>query len=416
MPLRSKIYLLVTLVVCSILASVVGPASALLFLPTQLWLPAASTDFYLAGTENELYPLKLTLNNTGPAYCKASPLRLEDHCIHSGWRTLYAEMETLGPVRPGWSLLMPDKSSRTINGVVETDLETWAVTMTTAMAKHMDNLATLNGIAWSFAKGRNRRLRDFVGDGGGYAVVWGKMPVTRTVCGNLTLVRSDIRKVNDTTNKLGFPVLSRDQYWRTPESPGLVQEVDVSTLNLTSGWNGLRPLNLSHQQARAEWVPLPSSFGNSTSAGLIFMTQNASSAYARGCVVDARWAEGQNLRKALPAFWSMEGQVGKEPAPTGDSFSFVRGEYLDDKYKPFYGPTIEITKEWFNNVVLPMPEQTAVGSDFTQTLFEALLNSSILAWPGYSEGNTDDSRVLLEYASPPPDPSGHERGDRGMTS
>jgi hypothetical protein len=123
-----------------------------------------------------------------------------------------------------------------------TTLETYAVTVTKAIAVHMGNLANQNGIAWRYATGRNRKLRDFVGDGGGYAITWGKMPVTRTVCGDLTLVK------NDTNNKLTFPVLSRDKYWRTQNAVGPVQEIDLTTLDLPPDWKGIQSLNLSNRQ------------------------------------------------------------------------------------------------------------------------------------------------------------------------
>lgn len=47
-------FLFALLVSCTLLATTVGPASALLFILIQLWVPSASTDFYIGGTEDML--------------------------------------------------------------------------------------------------------------------------------------------------------------------------------------------------------------------------------------------------------------------------------------------------------------------------------------------------------------------------
>lgn len=399
MPRWAKFFVLLTLALCCILASTVGPASALLFIPTELWLPAASTKYYAAGTEDDLYPLKLIANNTGPDYCKQSPLVFNPQCLHAGWRNFFAEMSVVSPVRPGWSFLMTGASgipSRIISGTApdqnnnyKAAYESWATTISVVMAISMNKCKSANDQAWAYAKGRNRRLRDFIDGGGGYAISWGKIPVTRTVCGNLTTIRSD-------SNKLEFPILSRDKYWRSEHSIGPIQEVDITAMNLGINWESLQRLNLSHQQVRAKWTTLPSGFEESTSAGLIFISQSDTTAVARGCVVDARWGEGENLRKAEGCLHSLEAQVGKQKVPDNADYGFSRGSYFEERYRPYYGPTIAITDEWLDGLILPMPEQTSVGSDFMQTNFEALLNKSKLAVPLYSQRNLDDSRILLE--------------------
>jgi hypothetical protein len=91
----------------------------------------------------------------------------------------------------------------------------------------------------------------------------------------------------------------------------------------------------------------------------------------------------------------LEAQVGRSPEPEGGNFFFTRTDYMSENYKPFYGPSIEMTKEWFDRVMLPMREATS-DENFTPNIFEALLNSSILADQRWIEGNVDDSRILLE--------------------
>jgi hypothetical protein len=269
--------------------------------------------------------------------------------------------------------------------------ESWGVQITAVIAAHMAYLKLTNDRAWAFAKGRNRRLRDFVDGGGGYAVTWGKMPVVRTDCAHESTV------ITNETTTLPFPVLSRDEPWRKTLEPGPYHDVEIAALDLGEGWNGLQPLDLPHRQVRSEWIALPREvFGQSTSAGLVFLTQSDSTTVARGCVVDGRWAEGENLRKAEGFLYALESQVGKEEVEDDPEHKFERGHYFDKKYTPYYGPTIEMTKEWFDGWVLPMPEQTASGSNFTQTSFEALLNQSALVDPKFSTDEVDNSRILLE--------------------
>jgi hypothetical protein len=147
---------------------------------------------------------------------------------------------------------------------------------------------------------------------------------------------------------------------------------------------------------RSKWVTFPKEvFGQSTSSGLVFITQSENTTVARGCVIDGRWAEGENMLKTnlLPA---LEAQPGKENVEDNADMEFKLVHYFDKKYTPYYGPTIEMTKEWFDGWVLPMPEQTAPGSDFTQTNWEALLNQSALVDPKFSTDEPNNSRILLE--------------------
>jgi hypothetical protein len=106
-------------VICCVLAATVGPASALLCVPIKLWLPAASTEYYIVGTEEQLYPLTLTANHTGPDYCKESPLRFNGQCLHAGWKDLYGQVQRRSPQRIEWTLLMNGAESGIPNGVAK---------------------------------------------------------------------------------------------------------------------------------------------------------------------------------------------------------------------------------------------------------------------------------------------------------
>lgn len=196
---RAKTFLGMTLLLCCILATTVGPASAILFLPIKVWVPAASSEFYLMGSESDLYPQKLTANHSGPEYCQIYPYKFTPPCLHSGWRALFSDAEIYGNVFHFFTFNVPSRPPRAIMGLVpvydDPDfIETSAVGITLPLALRMLDLRNKNAIAWGYAKGRSRRLRDFVDSGGGYAFAEGKMPVIRTICSDGELLQPDDKK------------------------------------------------------------------------------------------------------------------------------------------------------------------------------------------------------------------------------
>lgn len=115
---------------------------------------------------------------------------------------------------------------------------------------------------------------------------------------------------------------------------------------------------------------------------------------ARGCVVDARWANGLNLHRGSGG--ALEAAVGFEPLNPNGGFSFNRQTYFAEKYKPYYGPTINITKEWLDHVDLPYLAQASVGTQYVETMFETLLNASRLSMHEQGEVGQFTARVFLE--------------------
>ncbi|KAF2279691.1 uncharacterized protein EI97DRAFT_455902 [Westerdykella ornata] len=401
-PRRVKIFVGSALILCCLLASTIGPASTLLFLPIQLWLPAASTEFYLGGTEDQLYPLRLTAEHGGPDICRQSPLPSYEQCLYAGFTKILPLMTTVGPVRPGWGVFLSGGSGTQVPPRIMTGMspdqyknysvvaETWAMMPTVAMIAHLQVLGIANGAAWGYAKGRNRRLRDFVGGGGGYGIAEGKLPTVRTVCGNS-------RRIDNNTATLEFPVIERDKYWRDGLKTGPIQEVQIGDLASADDGDMFKRLNISHRQARAKWVTLPPSLGSSVSAGVIVTGQNDTTLVAQGCVVDARWAQGEYLNHFDSFLHSLDANPGKQPMSETSEFKFDRAQYLDERYKPYFGPTMNMTSEWFDSWILPMPEQAQIGSSYNQTNFEALLNTSAMNDPFYRLDQIDNSRINLEY-------------------
>jgi hypothetical protein len=79
--------------ICGFLATVVGPSAAFLMIPvTNDGWPAGGTDFWLAGTDDTLWPNRLNASHVGGAMCinanddviMASPLYTSG-CLWSGY-------------------------------------------------------------------------------------------------------------------------------------------------------------------------------------------------------------------------------------------------------------------------------------------------------------------------------------------
>jgi len=75
-------------VVCGFLATAVGLTSTLLFLPNQAWITTGETEFYLGGTESDLWPQHLTVKNIGPNNCTTDVRRTDFTCLHGGLNEL----------------------------------------------------------------------------------------------------------------------------------------------------------------------------------------------------------------------------------------------------------------------------------------------------------------------------------------
>ena len=285
-----------------LLATIVGPASALLVLPTQSWLPGGGSEFYLKGTESDLWPQHLT-SSLSPPECL--------NYIFSPYRCLYGGLEDLSKnwgfsgisEENAWSIPILDQNIRRQlhifrprGSVTQSRPATWATTTHIATLLLADNLIEKHKEAVLFARGKESRLQNA---GVTMTTIDGKTPVLRTVC-------SQFKEIKNDTKFISFPVLKNvNLRWNNL--------TELKDLPVDADWViPQRPkevfLRADRSRIRANWLTLPLEFGETT-AGLIYVVRNDSMAVARGCAIDAHWAraevalhQGSNLNSWEPRY------------------------------------------------------------------------------------------------------------------
>ncbi|KAH7072443.1 hypothetical protein FB567DRAFT_554114 [Paraphoma chrysanthemicola] len=403
--IRSQSILLICLVGLTGLANTVGPASALLFQPIQLWRKVSSTNFYLNGLEDDLWPSNLTQNHTGPTQCASSPLHMEfNPCLHASWRVLLGGLTTLNPIRPAFDFSIPGASAffyppgAVIKGNIAMpeynytngDPDTWAVGPDLGVTSHLAYLGEETVTAFNVATGWRRRLRDFV-ESRLVLTTPGKFPVVRTLCA----VR--IEMTNSVT-KLRVPVVNENQFWRARvvHGTGPSVDIDLKDLNL-SDWDAFHISEGTTLQYRAKWLPLPAEIGNG-SAVMVMLMQHSPRTYASVCVIDARWAEGQTIQSDRAFMWSWESQPGYQefdPLSSLPEWHFERTSMFDPRYAPHYSRPISVQQPWLDALAPQMPEASIPGTGLVMNTFEALLNQS-----GHFRASSRDveyGNTMLEY-------------------
>ncbi len=391
--LRVKVALCCTIIICCILISVVGPSSALLFLPSQLWVWDGGTDFYIAGTNDQLWPQRLTINHTGPSSCRQFPLPNLEFCPFASSKSMLHNIQRL-PDTPGWNVyrrnggpprLIIGRSPDT-EGVADPQVsEMWAWTVHGATTTHLQDLVNKYNIAHKHSTGRNRRRRDFVD--GGYTIQDGLIPVVRTACGPL-------KEIGVNTTTLPFPVLESARKWHEISHEklptwGPLKDVEV---------HGMRNLNIADDGlARAKWLSLPSDFEGVT-AGLVHICQNKTSMFGRACAVDGRWANGQTFRLQDQVVIAWSASIGKLSVKTSGNSAGARPLPDFSDLVAHYGKTIKADQEWLD-MVSPLYETTSKPDGFNMTVFEAMINTSygILKIPPTTLTDEFRARLALEY-------------------
>jgi hypothetical protein len=193
---RFKVLTIASLLLCGILTVFSGPASALLAIPTvrSRW-PAGGTDFWLIGTNETLWPNRITISHAGG-----------DDCLDPTAENLTeATLQTSGCVWHGYTELAEGLKSRhfdwqsnitTNDGLVKRQFtrhqltasgtETWVLGIHVATSRISRLLADEWGVATLNASsaqrhGRHANLKNAT-DGAGIASVASWLPVTRTSC------------------------------------------------------------------------------------------------------------------------------------------------------------------------------------------------------------------------------------------
>lgn len=90
---RKRIWLFSVITICCSLTAVVGPASALLLVPDQAWKSYGWTEFYLGGTDADLWPAKLTARHAGPKKCLQPGNTTLTICPAGGYQMVSARLQ-----------------------------------------------------------------------------------------------------------------------------------------------------------------------------------------------------------------------------------------------------------------------------------------------------------------------------------
>lgn len=395
--LNVKVVLCFTIIICCILVSVMGPSSALLFLPSQQWFSNGGTDFYIAGTMDQLWPQHLTVNHTGPPTCRQSPLPTLEFCPFSIMKSLLEHPQG-PPEAPAWDLYLKNgaaprlilgnsPNTRTISSSRPQVPEMWAWAVHGASLTHTNDLINRYNLAQKYATGRNKCLNRFIN--GGYSSQRGLIPVARTVCG-------PPQEIGVNTMSLPFPLLNSTEQWhkapyRTPPTWGPLKELAI---------HGMQHLNFSnHVPARTKWMSLPPDFTGAT-AGLVHICQNESFTLARACAIDSRWAQGQTFRGSHNLVDAWSSSIGKFSELSDNVLVTERPFHFWDR-AALYGKTIKAEQEWID-AISPLYGTDTDSNGFNMTVFEAVLNSSFKVLKDPSSILNDDNwaRITLEYADP----------------
>lgn len=394
---KKRILLLSFISMCCVMTSVVGPASAILFIPTQVWLPNGWTQFYLGGTNDERWPSLLTAEHTGPKLCRDHSSMLQLVCPTGGYETISPRLRFAPevvfdiPIHDCYYTRMIHGRSPWLrkNATEQITPEVWVQTPRADVTFMMQDLSYVYNDAQDAATGRNRRLRDFVD--GSYMISASKLPVGRVVCGPPRIIQND-------TNTLPFPVLAPNQKWRnlstiSPEdSWGPVIDHDVEDLH------SVRVNKSKVTQASTVWVPLSPEFEAATT-GLAIISQNLEMTVGRGCTLDFRWATGHVVRGSASSMGAFEAVIDEATPPSDSSNHFSRydpADFFDPRATSNYGPTIKASKSWLD-AAFPKYVVAAEPNAYNMTTLEDMIDRTTISYPDYVASN-DTKRAYEQLA------------------
>lgn len=393
-------YRLGLLITCTLVATVAGPSSALLFIPADVWERGGSVKFYMGGAASQLWPMHITANHTGPDICNEVPLRMNIICAFGAFRAL-SGLTFRGVLAGNTDVMIADRHVRRVlkayTYIYGTERkpqsvpETWAYTSRGDIAFFLGDLQNAYIISQDYATGRNKKLQAF--NAGNYYISEGKIPVCRTVCGPAILPQND-------TTSLPFPVLAPKAEWRNisfgpDQAWGLLKNATVTSLS--------RADTTVVAPTSAQWIELDSSFG-ATSAGLAVITQNQTMTVARGCSIDCRWSVGQTFQRESRMLGIFEAHIGEAMKPDGNMYAPPEiASFFDEQNSRWYSDTIRADQAWLDTIS-PINTNTDVTGDKGVTLFEHLLKNGGLYFP-----ITDKDPIgsfgyitVVEYAKPSP--------------
>ncbi|KAI9807873.1 MAG: hypothetical protein M1825_005179 [Sarcosagium campestre] len=299
------IWRIIVLVIASIIIGTLsGPSSAILMIPAKKSWWAYGTSFFMKGSQDDLWPSRLTAQHLGGPNCGNASGLNDFKCINGGYTALYNHALSLrfpSQGRPSgpYSLLLLDQATKqVIHGGTRSrgvSRDTWAVGTHAATAwvglKLVEQRWRTRGPLPT--GGRFKRFLNAHRDG---VYVKGPLPTARTSC-------SPMREYDASDSSLPFPVIPQQGYW-SPEVTEL-KLVDGTTkgfeLEKSFGeiWDSFRMGDERYDSRndasmRTQWVSLPPEFGPVTTGIVVFgpSKDNSTARLGAGCSIDARWAEG----------------------------------------------------------------------------------------------------------------------------
>ncbi|PNS15770.1 hypothetical protein CAC42_4222 [Sphaceloma murrayae] len=375
---RGKAVLFAFMVLICLLAGVSGPASALLFVPSSLWVNSGGSQFHLGGGQDQLWPQTLSSDHTGPQECSDLSNSAFLTCLWSGHDILrtYAASFPNGLESTENEIVVDDGGPNrflSLNTPLQHtgDLpinDVWGYTLHGATVLHVKDLQFKRNIAFNYVSGRDRRIRDF--KEGLFSKTLGKVPVARTLCG--PVASTPINSTREGHIAVSFPYLTANAYWRQDGQNGPLRPVSIPSPS---------PANISLNTLHTQWFT-PEGLGAATAA-MAYTVQNTTTLLARGCTVDARWSMAQTLHVVKQFPLIHQTVLGDPPLPPGKDVVYPKPlNFLTPS--PHFSPSLRATDGWLSSLS-PAPNRS-----LTALLAPTLLSSPPLA-------TSDKAHVYLEH-------------------
>ncbi|KAL4916167.1 hypothetical protein BDW62DRAFT_186929 [Aspergillus aurantiobrunneus] len=303
-------YLLVGLLIFGgVLATLAGPATAVLMIPRKLEWPAGGGIFWLNGSESELWPTNLDAAYLEDYSCSTDEDRLHNpKCPSAGYLSLSSYLSTwwtfpqaLHDVQlQDWSI----RKAVYVTGHIDRVTDTWTYTVSGPSANMQDAFVTFhrNGLQHLHAFHKNKppypesldlaeRKRFELKT---------QIPAVRASC-----LEHRPLSLEDDPLHLAFPKLDQFASWRAGGEDSVVINATDAIQNYLSargliGTSG-RGVTLVPHSPQLLTVPLDISAGDASSLGLVLLKQldgEDKNIAPLTCTVDARWTKAASIIEA----------------------------------------------------------------------------------------------------------------------
>ncbi|KAI9894728.1 MAG: hypothetical protein M1814_002085 [Vezdaea aestivalis] len=403
---RQRLVLL--LVVATVVSATIGPAGAVLMIPTQKWWEVAGTSFYLRGSHNDLWPSNITAAHLGNPNCRITGSNSNTSCLSAGYPQLLAYLTASIPPKTRsygqWKTDLQDETfAKRVRGGIRGAPEvfdTWTLDVGSPAAF----VAQSHGrYCWLAVQNAANRYKRYLA-GARTGAIKVQSPVVRAAC-----TRFKLYLENDAI--VPFPVLQEDRSWvsgnilKDQLVDGEIRDFRLAS-TMAQLWSSLDRGDPDYNKtrdrsARAQWVSLPPEFGAVTVGLMFFGPFNESTAgkYGRvgsGCSIDARWVRAVTWTSTDPSVFEitnsnfLEDVKGPaDPLTIDIKTQFVPSPTSNRDFRP-----ITASRERLD-AITPLSPITD-GRPRTTTL-ESLLNVGMLFGSHYLIESIDRSVPFLEH-------------------